>query len=266
MNEQKAAGHLRGTLPEIGAEALSVPLLRERMKVARAVVVRGLIKAPEVALLSQGMERAFDAWDKPDSDPEWFHAYPHQYSIAIARGWAREQGGVLAVECPPMLERLRQAIRNAGLEPFIESFLGETPVLSSAKTTLRLNPPETGGIGWHQDGAFLGENARTLNIWLALTPCGIDAPSLDIALSRKDAVVGAGEDDADYAWSVGELRAMRESPMVATPVLEPGDAILFDHLCLHRTAVLKATQTRKAIESWFFAPGSLPPDYDAVPL
>jgi len=29
---------------------------------------------------------------------------------------------------------------------------------------------------------------------------------------------------------------------------------------------MQATRTRKAIEAWFFAPGSWPPDYDAVPL
>lgn len=258
--------HLKGVLPEISAESLSVPLLRDHMRTARAVVVRSLIDEPDVALLSEGVDRAFDAWDRPGSDPEWHSAYELASSVAIAREWRRQKGGVLAVECPPMLERLRKVIRRAGLTVFLEDFLGGTPILSSAKTTLRRNYPGEAGIGWHQDGAFLGADIRVLNMWLALTPCGIDAPSLDIALSRKDAVVGAGEDDAEYDWSVGERRAMRESPMVASPVLEAGDAILFDHLCLHRTAKLKATRTRKAIEAWFFAPGCMPADYDPVPL
>jgi len=46
---------------------------------------------------------------------------------------------------------------------------------------------------------------------------------------------------------------------VARPVFGPGDALLFDHLLLHRTAVSPGmTRDRYAIESWFFAPSAFP--------
>ena len=52
---------------------------------------------------------------------------------------------------------------------------------------------------------------------------------------------------------------------VARPIFEPGDALLFDHLCLHRTAVGPGmTEDRYATETWSFAP-SVYPD-DTVPL
>jgi len=42
-------------------------------------------------------------------------------------------------------------------------------------------------------------------------------------------------------------------------VIEAGDAILFDDMNLHRTAVTpEMTEERYAIESWFFAPSHFP--------
>ena len=41
------------------------------------------------------------------------------------------------------------------------------------------------------------------------------------------------------------------------PVFEPGDALILDHMNLHRTAVDAAmTRDRYAIEAWFFAPST----------
>ena len=45
------------------------------------------------------------------------------------------------------------------------------------------------------------------------------------------------------------------------PLFEPGDALLFDDLMLHRTAAAPGlTRARYAIESWFFAPSTYPAD------
>jgi hypothetical protein len=253
-------------LPEIAAGALNAAWLRETLAKAPAAIVRNFIPAEDVVSLSRGVGRAFAAYGDPASDPNWHRPFAHQESIANARAWVRRNGGVLAVDCPPMLRRLRDIYRRAGVVAMLTDYLGETPVLSSAKTTLRLNRPKTTGVEWHQDGAFLGADARVLNIWLALTPCGIDAASLDIALRRKTSVVGAGEDGAPHEWSISDARAMRESGSFVTPVLEAGDAVMFDHLCLHRTAKMEATKTRKAIEAWFFVASTLPANYDAVPV
>ena len=43
--------------------------------------------------------------------------------------------------------------------------------------------------------------------------------------------------------------------------------MLFDHLCLHRTAIEPTMKkTRYAIESWFFAPSVYPDPVKQVPL
>ena len=61
------------------------------------------------------------------------------------------------------------------------------------------------------------------------------------------------------------VRRVADGAPILRPVFGPGDALLFDNMFLHRTAADPAmTQTRYAIESWFFAPSRYP--HDQVPL
>lgn len=257
----------QGVIPELDRASLSVSALREKMAFARVAIIRGMFTPQQAERLADGVDRAFAAFDDPRNDPDWCVPFQSKSgTMSMTKGWLRDHGGVLAVNSPPMLDMMRQIYREAGLVSFVHDFLGEEPVLSSYKTTLRLTKPETKSVGWHQDGAFLGDDARVLNVWLALSHCGVDAPSLDIATSRKEQVVGAGEEGAAYEWSVSDARAAREAGDFETPVLAPGDAVVFDHLCLHRTSAKPATRSRRAIEAWFFAPPTLPKDYDSVPL
>jgi hypothetical protein len=128
------------------------------------------------------------------------------------------------------------------------------------KTTLRRVPLDT-STDWHQDGAFLGDGIRTVDVWLSLSSCGVDAPGLDIVPRRLDHLVETGTGDAKFSWSIAaaEVERAAGATPVCRPSFEPGDALLFDDLFLHRTAC-DATMTREryAIETWFFAPSSYP--------
>jgi len=60
--------------------------------------------------------------------------------------------------------------------------------------------------------------------------------------------------------------AAGETPILR-PIFEPGDALLFDHLFLHRTGTDPGmTETRYATETWFFAPSAYPDATEQVPL
>ncbi len=63
-----------------------------------------------------------------------------------------------------------------------------------------------------------------------------------------------------WHWSVGPTEAERiAGGVTARPAFAPGDALLFDHLTLHRTGVGPGmSRDRYAIESWFFAPSTYP--------
>lgn len=103
---------------------------------------------------------------------------------------------------------------------------------------------------------------RVLNIWLALTPCGQDAASVEIAGRRFESVI-----PCDHAVAVSAALAKSLAPTTYTPVCEPGDALLFDHLCLHRTSrAAPYTQERRALEMWFFDPATYPRAYDPEPV
>jgi hypothetical protein len=162
-----------------------------------------------------------------------------------------------------MLFDLIDLFDTSGVIAMIAAILGERPALSIGKSTLR-RVPHTSDTDWHQDGAFLGAGVRTINVWLSLSPCGIDAPGLDVVARRLPYVLQTGSHGAQFDWSVGPgLVDLLESGgvRVESPVFAAGDALMFDELMLHRTGVRPGmTKSRWAVESWFFAPSTFPMD------
>ena len=96
----------------------------------------------------------------------------------------------------------------AGLGELVGEYLGEWPALSAKKTSLRRARPDS-PTEWHQDGAFLGDGIRTVNAWTALTPCGRDAPGVEVFARPFDEIVATGTDDALFNWSVSPEQAQR---------------------------------------------------------
>ena len=135
-----------------------------------------------------------------------------------------------------MLFEVFEFVDDTGLGELMTDFLGERPLLSAIKATLRRIPADVDIDGrWHQDGSFLGERIKALNIWLSLDRCGIDAPGLDIVPKRFNHVVE--DPDSRYQWSLSDTAVLgaaddhRDRP-ARVPA---GDASVFDHLLVHRT-------------------------------
>ena len=156
-------------------------------------------------------------------------------------------GGLLTADSPRMLFRLLETLEAAGLRDVVHEYLGERPALSANKCTVRRVPVDT-NAGWHQDGAFLGPGIRALNVWLALSRCGRDAPGLDLLPRRLDHIVETGTQGAYFDWAVGPdlVAALAQETPIVRPEFEAGDALIFDDLFLHRTAV-EPTMTRVAL-------------------
>ena len=150
----------------------------------------------------------------------------------------------------------------------VTDYLGEPPFLSVRKSTLRRVPADS-GTGWHQDGAFLGLGIRSVNCWMSLSDCGVDAPGLDIYPRRVEGLFETGTRGSYFDWAVGEgvvQDAACDAPLVS-PVFAPGDALFFDHLLLHRTGVRPGmTRERLAIETWMFAGSCFPLDQGPLSL
>jgi hypothetical protein len=257
-------------IPEILASEIDVVKAHAGVFKHGSLIIRGLLSSKQISVLADCVENAFQAFDDTDSRGDhqsWFtELQSHQglRSIEFDRPWVRSGGGVLAAESPRALFHLIEIFQEIGMIDLITEYLGERPALSVKKTTLRRTESNLDATnGWHQDGAFLGEGIRTLNVWVALTDCGIDSPSMDMIPRRLDGLVPTGTEGAMFNWSVSPL-AIEDVCKGGQPqhlVFKAGDAIIFDEVNLHRTSTLPdMTKTRLAIESWFFAPSCYPID------
>lgn len=265
------AAPTQGEILEVSPEELTVAALRHGWSQSGCVLVRGLISTEWAARLAEGIDAALESYDAATGsggavDPAWYDPGPMPDRVSpglpedLHRQFLRSRGSLWTVDSPRMLFELFELFDAVGFDALMMELLGERPLLSAIKATLRRMPPDVEIDGrWHQDGSFLGEDVAAFNCWLALTPCGTDAPGLDIVPTRLDGIVP--NDGARFDWAVSDDAVARVA--AATPVVRPefaaGDALLFDHLLLHRTgASPDMTKARYAIESWFFAPSAYP--------
>jgi hypothetical protein len=256
-------------VPEIAGMDLTAGKLGGAILHHGCLLVRGLVDVRGVERLTDALVRAFQAAaafraGAPVAGEEpWFTPFSLASDgdlTASGRSFVIDGGGVWTADSPLSLEALIDELRRAGVVEAVEGYLGERAYLSVGKSTLRRVPAST-GTGWHQDGAFLGSDIRTVNCWLSLSDCGVDAPGLDLFPRRASGLYETGTKGSYFTWGVGDgfVAELEQEAKVVSPVFAPGDALLFDQLFLHRTGVRPGmTRDRLAIESWLFAGSTFP--------
>lgn len=265
--------------PEISASELTPKVLRSAVLRHGCLLVRGLLARPRVDQLVDDIDRAMAAYDAStrgatvEETAPWFDEFDLGPGVEVRREWVRGGGGVLGIDSPRSLFDVIEAFEEAGVGDLLTGYLGERPVILSLKWTLRRISVEDRGPAlrdtppdWHQDGAFMGRDIRSINVWVSLSHCGVDAPGLDVVARRFEDLAATGTEGANFDWSVGHALVERIAQgAIVRPVFEPGDALLFDHLMLHRTGIdPQMPLPRYAIEAWFGAPSSYPADH--VPI
>lgn len=256
-------------VPEISADKLDAHALAAGIRHHGALLVRGLLSVDVASKLAAGVRQALaacQAWREHGEgafDTAWYSRLPLQEGceLAQARPWVEGTGGVWLADSPRMLYELTEIFESSGITGMIAEYFGEPSMLSVGKSTLRCVPATIHHTDWHQDGAFMGADIRSVNVWLALSHCGEDASGLELLPRRVPRIVPTGSHGATFDWSVGPGMVTEVADGLATisPVFEPGDALLFDHFFLHRTGIPAAlAKDRFAIESWFFAPSAYP--------
>jgi hypothetical protein len=257
-----------GIIPELAPGELRADAVREAILRHGCVAVRSLLDPARVAQLVDGIDQAFATWAglrrpfaKPTGSP-WFDPLPldTEEKESLRRTWVTNGAGILTIDSPRMLFLLLETLDEVGLHDVAAAYLGERPALSANKCTLRRVPVDS-NAGWHQDGAFLGRGIRALNIWLSLSHCGAEAPTLDVLPRRLDDIVETGTGGSYFDWAVGPdivATLARETPVIR-PSFGPGDVLLFDDMLLHQTAAdATMSRPRYAIETWCFAPSHYP--------
>lgn len=264
-------------IPEVKRDDLTADLLRGGVFERGSIIIRGLLDARDVSLIREGIEHTYASHDRARSGASvsetspWFVPFEtstRKSEIELDRDWYRDGGAELAADSPRGLFNLLEVMEKNGLIDLVAEYLGERPALSVRKTSLRRIPHNLNAEhGWHQDGAFLGQDIRTMNLWIALSDCGVDAPSMDMVPRRLDYIVPTGTEGAVFSWSVSKTQ-IAEACGGGEPThlhFKAGDAIVFDEMNLHRTSALPGmTKPRYAIEAWFFAPSCYP--LDQLPL
>lgn len=258
-------------LPVATREELGADLLAAAIRQHGSLYVPSVLGSSDVRSLVEEIDRAFDERDaygplrRPRTEEERGCGFdPLQTDPSVAAGlgrqWVADGGGLLLVDAPHALHLLLELYERVGLRRVVTDYLGERPVLSANKCTLRRVPVTAVG-GWHQDGAFLGRGIRAVNVWLALTDCGVEAPGLDLVPRRFDAVIETGTGGSLFDWAVGPATVAEVSGDThpIRPSFHAGDVLIFDDLFLHQTAVDPAMHLdRHAVETWFFGRSAYP--------
>jgi hypothetical protein len=258
-------------LARVTPEQLTPELIRAGILHDGCLLVRRLVD-PEVALaLARDIDRAFAARDATEAggagDPAYYREFmpAPAFRESLNRDWIAGGGGLWAADSPHLLFEMLDAFERVGLQRAISGYLGEPPLISVQKCTLRRVDPDA-GHGWHQDGAFLGD-VRALNVWLSLSRCGDEAPGMDILPRRLEHFVPTGTEGAWFDWDVSPqvVNETASEGEIVRPIFEPGDVLLFDELFLHTTAAEPTMQkSRWAIESWFFGASAAPEQYSPL--
>ena len=258
-------------IPEIDRQDFNATNVASGVFNHGSIIVRNMLTKDQVSLMRESIIKTYAQHDKamagaPETETApWFVPFnpaPREGTeVIMGRDWFRQSGAELAADSPRGLFNLINCLQDAGITDMVTEYLGERPALSVRKTSLRQVPHNQTVTGWHQDGAFLGQGIRTVNVWIALTDCGVDAPSMDMVPRRMTDIVPTGTEGAVFDWSLSQL-AVRDAAGDTPPVrlqFREGDAIIFDEMNLHRSAVSPGmTKDRFAIEAWFFAPSCYP--------
>lgn len=255
-------------LPEFSRDELTPELLRAGILRHGCLLVRELVPRSDAGRFADQIERAFAERDRHDAGEPHDSGYYAEFGPDPRRGthlgrhWIKNGGGVLAVDSPILSFEMLDMFDRACLPDLVRDYLRQPVLITAQKTTLRKAEPSVAGA-WHQDGKFMGE-VNALNLWLSLSDCGEDAPGLDIVPRRLEHHVATATDDAMFDNMVSQRMAEQaagDTPILR-PIFEPGDALLFDDLFLHKTGSEPSMpRPRFAIESWFFGASGFPPDY-----
>jgi hypothetical protein len=258
-----------GCLPEVDASRLDARTLGGAVAHHGALVVRNMIGSDDARRVIDGMHRAEAARDRgadgtPAGDSSvWYSRFPSPDETG-RRTMVERRGGIWLADSPANTALVLGLLRSSGTIDAVTGHLGERPCFSLEKSTLRRLAPVFTFTGWHQDGAFLGPEVRTMNVWIALSPCGGDRPTpgLELVPKRLHEVLSTEGGIGPISIAPALLQEVAADAPPVRPEFEPGDGLMFDERFLHRTYLHEhMTEPRYAIECWLFAPSHRSPDY-----
>ena len=262
-------------LVEVDAADLDAATLGGAVLHHGCLIVRGLLDEDGVAAADAALGDAFDAQARfyadtpgPAEGDEWYSPLPTEVpSDRLMRRANANAGALWLADSPRATQVVLELLHRTAVPGVLHEHFGEPALFSLQKTTLRSVPPEERLTTWHQDGAFMGADIRTMNLWVALTDCGGDVPAsgMEMIPRRVEEILDTTGGIVPHAVPFETVDEIAAESGVVNPRFRAGDAAFFDERFLHRTALGPGlSQTRRALECWFFATSSFAEDYTAL--
>lgn len=249
--------------PEAGAADLSLPPLTEAeitvrptdyaaaahcLGAAGIVLLRGAVGQGVIADALDATQRAFQRL------PGIAAAAEGQVDHRLAQLGMIAPG--LSSHFPELLGIARQIVEDGVGKPILERYFGGDTFHDPITLRFRSHRPSKtiSYVPLHQDVAFTALDRSWINFWVPLMPCGRDAPGLQVYPLRRPALFPHEEGSAPGGYPMGYIAEQTltryPAPLRAVePVFEPGDLLIFDGFCPHRTVEHPGmSQTRLSFE------------------
>ena len=177
---------------------------------------------------------------------------PRLLPAALCADWLRRTDGSASslplTQLPLAADEVLRAVAASAAAPLLTAALGPSPWCNLAQSWLR-----------HDFLAHAGQPAPAAaalavwTLWIALTPCGTQAPSLQWVDAQAAGLLSPDELQHEAVVQRYGAAALHHA------VLQPGDALLFGGLCVHRTHLTaEMAQPRVSLELRFFRADALP--------
>lgn len=216
---------------------LDLPLMAQTFEQHRCLLLRQIFTPALMVSFGERAHQAFTRWDYQKANG--------LLSPELAEGYRFNFLPVSELDQPD--ERLLQAIWMFMGTPLVDLmntiYDKQGFQIAMANTTIRrqIHTDQAMFTPFHQDGYFLDPSYRIMTCWAPLVSCGADAPSLEVIPAGLNDIRPRHNPYGEHARDNTDLDMDADilpyfSPETFWhPLLEPGDAILYDAFTIHRT-------------------------------
>lgn len=180
----------------------------------------------------------------------------------------------------PVARTFLSAALEGGVVPVLENLLGGDVVLWTERSIVRKHYPPAANhyklapiLPFHQDSYNHLPDFPMIVLWIAFDNCGLDSPGLEVIAAPVDEILPVEHEDLlGKAYDrVAEQEIVRRYGGAArlTPTFRPGDAILMNGFCIHRTHVAASMERSRTAAVLRFMPASVvavAPQYQWLPI
>jgi ectoine hydroxylase-related dioxygenase (phytanoyl-CoA dioxygenase family) len=232
MNTPIQSPEVSGHHPDLAADDAAASELDRLLANCGAVLLRGFLDLAAVRSLLTVTENLFEDREKKRSRGELSEKEEREYL----------RNSFTYREFNARFPEEANSIRHPHYVGMAARYLRKEPVPSHI-TALRRVTPGNGAtiLPYHQDQSVMGK--PSLNLWVALTPCGRAAPGLEIVLTgRTELLETHAPEETQFATNRSQIDPKLVEQTFGSgalwhPEFEPGDAMIFKGTTVHRSYV-----------------------------